>query len=459
MTLEAVVTGSGRAVKAALAAVGDWPDGGVGLRGAAIIGEGSAPGTMLARAPSWEALDVAALDATDIVLAETPSTPVLRALLSRASEAAKRIYLLDGGAPRPLALDDVFDRPLRKLDWSRIQSALSGKRVLITGGGGSIGSQLARRIAALSPARLTLLENSEYNLFKIAIELPQAIPVLADIRDANAMRRWFAHEKPDIVLHAAALKQVPLVELFASEGVLTNLCGLRNVAEAAHENGADLTFLSTDKAVAPSGVMGATKRLGELYCLALDRRGPRRAIPVRLGNVLGSAGSVAPLFETQLERGGPLTVTDAAVTRFFMSIPQAAKAVLQACATGLAAEHQRGLVFTIDMGEALPVVDLARIMIQLSGQRPGHDIAITFTGLRPGEKLHEQLIGDDEWLEPSPAPDVIAAASAPRGLAEVHEIIDRLAMLARQGAEQELAAELFTAIAASPIERDRAIAG
>jgi O-antigen biosynthesis protein WbqV len=450
-TFEGLIAGSARAVKASA--------GVPGVVGAVVIGEGAAPADVRAKFPTWESLDFAQLQGSALLLAEKPSVAVLRALLRRAAASGVRLYLLNESAPRLLELEDVFDRPLRKLDWTRIQDAISGKRVLITGGGGSIGSQLARRIAALGPARLALLDSSEFNLFKIAMELPHATPVLADIRDEAAVRRWITAEKPDIVFHAAALKQVPIVELFASEGVLTNICGLRHVVEAAHANNADVIFLSTDKAVAPSGVMGATKRLGELYCHALDRLGGRRAVPVRLGNVLGSSGSVVPVFESQIAAGGPLTVTDPAVTRYFMSIPQAAKALMQACAAGLSADHQRGVVFTIDMGDPLPVVDLARIMIQLEGLEPDKDVDIVITGLRPGEKLHEQLLGADEWIEPSPAPDVIAAASAPRGVAELREIMDRLALLARTGAQDEIVKELFAAIAAEPIAREQAEVG
>jgi O-antigen biosynthesis protein WbqV len=334
---------------------------------------------------------------------------------------------------------------------------IEGKRVLITGGGGSIGSELARRIAPFAPARLTLLDSSEYNLYRIGLDLPDGEIVLADIRNAASMRRWLKAERPDIVFHTAALKQVPLVEAFPCEGALTNVGGLRNVAEAAHANGADVIFVSTDKAVDPSGAMGATKRLGELYCQALDRRGPHRAIPVRLGNVLGSTGSVSPIFETQLASGGPLTVTDPEVTRYFLTIPQAADSLLQAAAVGLGGK-QRGATFVIEMGEALPVVELAREVIRLSGRRPGEDVPIVFTGLRPGEKLHEALVGANEWREADPAPGVIAAASAPRGLADLHAIMERLALLARESADAALREELFAAVGADADLETRAAA-
>jgi O-antigen biosynthesis protein WbqV len=241
------------------------------------------------------------------------------------------------------------------------------------------------------------------------------------------------------------LKQVPLVEAFPSEGVLTNVGGLRHVAEAARSVGADLIFVSTDKAVDPSGVMGASKRLGELYCQALDRREACRAIPVRLGNVLGSTGSVTPTFEAQLAAGGPLTVTDPEVTRFFLSIPQAADALLHAAAIGLSAPA-RGAALVIDMGEALPVVELAREVIRLEGLRPDIDVPIVFTGLRPGEKLHEQLIASDEWREADPAANVSAVVSPPRGLGELADDMERLCLLAREGADEAVAAALFAAV-------------
>jgi O-antigen biosynthesis protein WbqV len=280
--------------------------------------------------------------------------------------------------------------------------------------------------------------------------------VLADVRDAASMRRWFAKERPELVFHTAALKQVPIVEAFASEGVLTNICGLRNVAEAARAVGAELVFVSTDKAVEPSGLMGASKRLGEIYCQALDRQGPERAVPVRLGNVLGSAGSVAPIFEAQLAAGGPLTVTDPEVSRFFLSIPQAADALLQAAAVGLTAEP-RGSALVIDMGEALSVVELAREVIRLEGLRPDIDVPITFTGLRPGEKLHEILVASDEWPEDDPAPGVLAVASPARELGAVLETMDRLAQLAHEGANEKIAAALFAAVSEETVE-DRAFA-
>jgi O-antigen biosynthesis protein WbqV len=423
-----------------------------------LIGPGEAPLPLLGRAPIWDALEVPRTSARALVLVEPPADGAAkRALLARAADKGLKTFVLDGGAFRCLRLDDLIGRPLGAVDFARIRAMIGGKRVLITGGGGSIGSELARRIATLAPERLTLLDSSEHNLYKIGLELPGAVLVLADIRDPASIRRWFAKERPELVFHTAALKQVPMVEAFASEGVLTNICGLQNVAEAARAVEADMVFVSTDKAVDPSGVMGASKRLGEIYCQALDREGPQRAIPVRLGNVLGSAGSVTPIFESQLRSGGPLTVTDPDVTRFFLSIPQAADALLQAAGVGLSAAP-RGSALVIEMGEALPVVELARELIRLEGLQPGADVPIVFTGLRPGEKMHESLVALEEWRETDPAPGVIAVASPARDLPDVLSSIDGLVALARDGANDKIARSLFDAIGVEPAEtRARAV--
>jgi O-antigen biosynthesis protein WbqV len=457
--LQAALVGSAQAVGAALAGFDRWDRSGLRVIGAVLIGPGEAAVPVLARAPLWQSLDFSDLNVQALVLAAHPEDGATgRAILERAAEARIKVYLLEDGAPRRMRLDDLLGRPLGAVDCARMQALIEGKRVLITGGGGSIGSELARRIASLSPARLTLLDSSEFNLYRIGLDLKDAELALADIRDAAAMRRWFNAEKPDIVFHTAALKQVPLVERFPCEGVLTNVSGLRNVAEAAHGVGAELIFVSTDKAVDPSGVMGASKRLGEMYCQALDRRGDRRAIPVRLGNVLGSTGSVSPIFEAQLAAGGPLTVTDPDVTRYFLTIPQAANALLQAAVAGLGQPEKRGGAFVIEMGEALPVVELAREVIRLQGLRPDEDTPIVFTGLRPGEKLHEALVASDEWVETGAAPGVIAAFSAPRGLAEMHETMERLTLLARQGADVDVREVLFAAVTPTAVAEERAVA-
>ncbi len=458
MLRDAVLLGSAIAVSKAWNARESWAPRGFRARGVVLVGPGDTELPLLASAPIWDALDLAAVKAPTLVLIEPPADGAAkRAVLKRAAEAGMKTFVLDNGKLRRLRLEDLIGRPLEDVDWRRIKSIIAGKRVLVTGGGGSIGSELARRIATLAPERLTLLDSSEHNLYRIGLELPEAVQVLADIRDRASMRRWFAKERPEIVFHAAALKQVPMVEAFPSEGVLTNVCGLQHVAEAAHACDADLIFVSTDKAVDPSGLMGASKRLGEIYCQALDREGSLRAIPVRLGNVLGSAGSVTPIFEAQLAEGGPLKITDAEVTRYFLTIPQAADALLQAAAVGLNAEP-RGAIFVIEMGEALPVVELAREIIRLEGLRPEIDVPIVFTGLRPGEKLHEALVAEDEWREPDPAVGVIAVASPPHALDRVSEAIECLSAFAREGANDKIATALFVAIAGETAET-RARAG
>lgn len=446
MAKRVVVAGSAKAVRNALAALDH-----AYVVGAVVMGAGEVDCRVLGRAPNFSAADFSGISADILLIAAAlGSGAEARTVLAAAADARLKVSLFEDGAIRRLRLDDLIGNPLDHADDARIRDMVEGKRVLITGGGGSIGAELAHRVTAFAPERLTLLDSSEFNLFTITQKLPQAIPVLADIRDASAVRRWFERERPQIVFHAAALKQVPLVEAFPSEGVLTNIGGLRHVAEACAGVGADLVFVSTDKAVEPSGAMGATKRIGELYCQALDRRGPRRAIPVRLGNVLGSAGSVAPTFEAQLAAGGPLTVTDPEVTRFFVTIPQAAESLLRAGAAGLSVAA-RGVTMVLDMGEALAVVELAREVIRLEGLRPGVDVPLVFTGLRPGEKLHELLIGSDERQETAAASGVTAAISRPRGLAEMHESMERLCLLAREGANQALREELF-AVLQAPVE-------
>jgi O-antigen biosynthesis protein WbqV len=446
MIRDSILVGSAQAVNEAWAARASWAPTSLRVRGVVLIGPGEVPAPLIARAPVWDALDLSKAKASSLILIEPPADGAAkRSVLARAAEGGLRCFLLAEGKLRRLRLDDLIGRPLGDVDFARIRDTVAGKRVLITGGGGSIGSELARRLATLSPARLTLLDSSEHNLYRIGLELPEAVQVLADIRDARSVGRWFARERPEIVFHAAALKQVPIVEAFASEGVLTNVLGLQAVAEAARAVGADLIFVSTDKAVDPSGLMGASKRLGEIYCQALDRQAAERALPVRLGNVLGSAGSVTPIFQAQLAGGGPLTVTDPDVSRFFLTIPQAADALLQAAAIGLNAEA-RGCALVIEMGEALPVVELAREVIRLEGLRPDIEVPITYTGLRPGEKLHEALIASDEWQVADPAPGVIAVASPARELEVVVAAMAALTALAREGANDRIAAALFAAI-------------
>ncbi len=360
---------------------------------------------------------------------------------------------------RPIALEDLLGRSQAVLDREAMARLIGGRRILVTGAGGTIGSELARQIAALLPARLILVDNSEFLLYAIDGELRErwpetAIrPLLADVRDRIRVEAVIAAEQPQIVFHAAALKHVPMVEANPIEGVLTNVIGSRNVAEAARGCGAALVvMISSDKAVDPASVMGATKRLAEGICQALDldeaRRphGPRapgtRFVTVRFGNVLGSTGSVVPLFTRQLAAGGPLTVTHPEVSRFFMTVREAVELVLEASATaapkadGAAdSDATRGKIFVLDMGEPVKIVDLARQMIRLAGLRPERDISISYIGLRPGEKLHEALFHQAESPVPTRNPALRLAAPRTADYAVLARSIDELDEQARAGRE------------------------
>ncbi|MGE0044237.1 MAG: polysaccharide biosynthesis protein [Hyphomonadaceae bacterium] len=383
-------------------------------------------------------------------------------MLAGAAEAGERVVVAAREGVRPLRLDDLLGAPESSVDWARVRSAIEGRRVLVTGGAGSIGGELARKLATLGPARLSIFDNSEFNLSQIAQDLPLAPEALAlrygCIRDAEAVKRFFTREKPDIVFHAAAMKHVPIVEANPSEGALTNVLGSRNILEAAARIGAHVVFVSTDKAANPLSVMGATKRLIELYCQAIDREageGAPRRLVARLGNVLGSAGSVTPLFERQLDAGGPLTVTDPDVVRYFITIRQAADFLLHAAAVAMDAK-ERGVAHILDMGEPVPIVDVARDMIRLRGLAPDRDVAIKFVGLRPGEKLREEMTGDDEIEEAIVAPGVAAVRSPAVARAVLEAQIERIVAAARMGADD--AVRRLTLDAAAPAGAERALA-
>lgn len=310
---------------------------------------------------------------------------------------------------RPIAIDDLLGRPQTVLDRDAMAKMIAGRRVLITGAGGTIGSELVRQISDCAPAHLALFDNCEFNLYQIDGQLAQRhgevsqSALLGDVRDAARLAIVFEREAPDLVFHAAALKHVPMVEQNPVEGMFTNVIGTRNVADACQKAGvAAMVMVSTDKAVNPTNIMGATKRLAESYCQSLDLAAAThgsgtRFVTVRFGNVLGSTGSVVPLFQDQLRRGGPLTVTHPDITRYFMTAREAVELVLQASVLGAHGEKHGG-IFVLDMGEPIRIQDLAKQMIRLGGLQPGTDIAIEFTGLRPGEKLHEELFHDSEKL-------------------------------------------------------------
>jgi O-antigen biosynthesis protein WbqV len=310
----------------------------------------------------------------------------------------------NASAVQPVDLPDLLGRPQVVLDRDAMRRLIFGRSVLVTGAGGSIGSELCRQIADFNPSRMVLVENGEFNLYAIGKELDERTPalsrrdVMADVRDGALMQRLFAEERPNIVFHAAALKHVPLVETNAIQGARTNVLGVQVIADACARYGAAaMVLISTDKAVNPHNVMGATKRWAEAYCQAMDLEGgPTRFVAVRFGNVLGSSGSVAPLFQRQIASGGPVTVTHPDVTRFFMTIPESVQLVLQASALGTDQDSLRGEVHVLDMGKPIRILDLARQMIRLSGKQPDVDIKIEFIGLRRGEKLYEELVHEHE---------------------------------------------------------------
>jgi FlaA1/EpsC-like NDP-sugar epimerase len=355
---------------------------------------------------------------------------------------------------RPVAVEDLLGRPQAVLDRDGMRRLIAGRRILVTGAGGSIGSELVRQIAALHPSFITLLDNGEFALYKIDIEISEAHPslprraILADIRDRARLDRVMREMRPELVFHAAALKHVPLVELNPFEGVLTNVVGSRNVAEACRSAGVTaMVQISTDKAVNPTNVMGASKRIAESYCQVLDlqRQEPgnvgTRFVTVRFGNVLGSTGSVVPLFQRQLAAGGPLTVTHPDVMRYFMTVREAVELVLQASALD-GATDAAGKIFVLDMGEPVRILDLARQMIRLAGKRPNVDIAIEITGLRPGEKLFEEIFHGSEALVATPCKGILLAAPRAGDATALAAAIDEFAAICARGDEPALQAQL-----------------
>jgi O-antigen biosynthesis protein WbqV len=324
---------------------------------------------------------------------------------------------------REFDMSELLGRAPARLDAAAIGPALRGKRILVTGAGGTIGSELVRQIAGFQPEKLTLVDTSEYNLYKINQELSESFQgvafeaLLCDVRDRRAIFKTVETQRPELVFHAAALKHVPLVELNASIGAATNIIGTKNVADAVKEFGAKaMVQVSTDKAVNPVGMMGATKRVAELYCQMLDMEGggdaaAPRFMTVRFGNVLDSSGSVIPLFRRQLRERMPLTVTHPEMTRYFMTIHEAVALILQSTQQAFEKNTERGLVFVLDMGEPIRIVDMAHRMIRLSGLQPGRDVKIQFVGARPGEKMHESLFDSDEGVMPSRVPGVFEARS------------------------------------------------
>ena len=400
---------------------------------------GNLPATLVVTAPELDGARLAAV----IEVAAQQGVRVAR---------APRLTVLDDARPdaalllRPVAIEELLNRPQVPLDQAGIARLIAGRRVLVTGAGGTIGAELARQVAALAPAALVLLDNGEFALWQIDTELAEIapavarVPVIADVRDAVRIQAICAQYRPELVFHAAALKHVPMVEAHPLEGLLTNAVGTAILAEAARAAGAlAMVLVSTDKAVNPSSVMGASKRVAEIYCQALDIVGRRsnamRCITVRFGNVLGSTGSVVPLFQRQLARGGPLTVTHPDMLRYFMTVREAVGLVLQASLVGVGAPDflRDGGIFVLDMGAPVKILDLARQMIRLAGLRPERDIEIRFTGLRPGEKLFEELFHGHEPTLPTPYPGLLLARPRTTDAGVVRRAIDDLAAACRAG--------------------------
>jgi FlaA1/EpsC-like NDP-sugar epimerase len=303
---------------------------------------------------------------------------------------------------REVQVEDVLGRAPIEIDFARVARYLNGKVVLVTGAGGSIGSELCRQVAAVGPRRLVMVDHSENNLFEVDLELRQRghgglAPVIADCKDAAVMERVFSEERPEVVFHAAAYKHVPMMELNPVQAVANNALATAELAELAQRYGVErFCLISTDKAVEPKTVMGASKALAERVVEMHAASAHTRFAAVRFGNVLGSSGSVLPIFRRQIAEGGPVTVTHPEMTRYFMTIPEAVQLVIEA--TGIA---DGGDIFVLDMGEPVRIMDLAANMIRLSGQEPGQDIAIEVVGIRPGEKLHEELFNVDEDVRPT----------------------------------------------------------
>jgi O-antigen biosynthesis protein WbqV len=364
----------------------------------------------------------------------------------------------------------LLGRAEAPLDREAMARLVQGRRVMVTGAGGTIGGELARQLTGLGPATLALLDHAEAALYATELDLDEehsAVPrraVLADIRDAPRIARVMAAHRPELLFHAAALKHVPMVERDPLEGLLTNAEGTRIVADAARAAGcAAMVLVSTDKAVDPVGVMGASKRLAEMYCQALDREGRRaggmRVVTVRFGNVLGSQGSVVPLFARQIARGGPVTVTHPDMRRWFMTVREAVGLILQAAVAGADACGEGG-VFVLDMGEPVRILDLARRMIAAAGPRAAQEVEIRFTAPRPGERLEELLFHGGEPAEPTPFPGLLTArpgAADARLLARAFDAIARACREGRESAALSHVARLIPGFVATPREA-RAVA-
>ena len=349
---------------------------------------------------------------------------------------------------REVRVEDVLGRAPVEIDFARVARYLNGRSVLVTGAGGSIGRELCRQVAAVGARRLVMVDHAENNLFEIDLELRarvragMLVPVIADCKDEGAMERVFSVERPEVVFHAAAYKHVPMMELNPLQAVANNAIGTSVLASLSERFAVDrFCLISTDKAVEPKTVMGASKALAERVIESRGRGSRTRFAAVRFGNVLGSSGSVLPIFQRQIEQGGPVTVTHPEMTRFFMTIPEAVQLVIEA--TGIA---DGGDIFVLDMGEPVRIMDLAERMIELSGHRPGGDIGIEVVGIRPGEKLHEELFNVDEEVTPTRYGKIMRATRPSIDAAVLNRGLEELQRRVVAGHPQPVTQALWTAL-------------
>ena len=331
-------------------------------------------------------------------------------------------------AIQEVSIEDLLGREKVELDRAMMQAGLSGKVIMVTGGGGSIGTELCRQVAGFAPDALVIFERSEFNLYRIQTELENRYPqlnlvtILGDVCDRHVTESVMQRYRPDMVFHAAAYKHVPILQAHPAEAVKNNITGTRVTAEAASRFDCDkFVFISTDKAVNPTNILGATKRAGEIYCEGMNTVSQTRFITVRFGNVLGSDGSVVPLFREQIRAGGPLTVTHPDMTRYFMTIRESCQLILQASVV-----EQEGGIYVLDMGDPVRIDYLAEQMIRLSGKEPGKDVEVQYVGLRPGEKLYEELFYEDEAKETTANDKVFRARHASADWRVVRQVVSRL---------------------------------
>lgn len=341
---------------------------------------------------------------------------------------------------RDVRIEDLLGREEVSLEWDKISHTIKDSVVLVSGGGGSIGSELCRQIAKMQPEQLILLDNSEFSLYRIDMELRQTFPqlklqsLLVNVTDGVAVLDVMQRFSPDLVFHAAAYKHVPILEGQIRAAVKNNVIGSRVMAEAASTCGVkQFVLISTDKVVNPVNIMGASKRIAEIFCQNLNRNSATQFITVRFGNVLGSTGSVVPLFKKQLDNGGPLTVTHPEITRYFMTIPEAAQLILQAIVIG-----RGGEIFVLDMGEPVKIRYLAEQMIQLAGKKVNEDVEIVYTGLRPGEKLYEELFHENEHLTATQHAKILQAYHREIAWEELVSILDSIGVASEQMDEEAL---------------------